>query len=197
MRLSKNIKAAILNAAIAKSGIKDREAAIRSRYAAWAEAVRVLALPAELEDAMLRLINEAKPIIKKNPNFSITDGESHCIYTNVAGQSRKIYFNGCVDKDELTKSVYKRVAYYQTPIAGGHPLANELFEIDHDAAALKSEREQLTLSLQAVLDSVTTDTQLIKVWPEAVAFIPATERASSPQLPALPIADLNRMLGLP
>lgn len=41
MRLTKDIKTAILNAALKKSGVTDREAAIRNRYAEWAEAVRV------------------------------------------------------------------------------------------------------------------------------------------------------------
>lgn len=82
-------------------------------------------------------------------------------------------------------------------IEAGDQLVELLYAIDHDAAALKSEREQLTVSLRAVLDSVTTDKRLVEVWPEAVAFIPAAERAASPQLPALPISDLNRMIGLP
>ena len=82
-------------------------------------------------------------------------------------------------------------------IEADDPLTEQLYAIDHDAAALKSEREQLTVSLRAVLDSVATDKRLVELWPEAVAFIPAAERAASPQLPALPIADLNRMIGLP
>lgn len=199
MRLTKDIKTAILNAALKKAGITDRESAIRSRYAEWAEAVRVRYVTPEVDAA----IEEAKRIIKSaelmNPSYRVNDSTTNVMRVNVAGQSRRMYFNGSVNRsDGEPPSVYKRVpADGAVTLLADDPLTEQLYDIDHDAAALKSEREQLTVSLWAVLDSVTTDKRLVEVWPEAVAFIPAAERAASPQLPALPIADLNRMIGLP
>ena len=199
MKLNKQIKEAILNAALKKAGIPDREAAIRSRYAAWAEAVRVRYVTPEVEatieaakQAVNGIPNELQPSLRFNCDKLIE-------FANVAGQRRDVYFCGAIkysDRDATRKSVVCPAYGKVTLLAGDH-LTEQLYAIDHDAAALKSEREQLTMSLRAVLDSVTTDKRLVEVWPEAVAFIPVAERAASPQLPALPIADLNRMIGLP
>lgn len=192
MRLTKEIKTAIFNAALKKSGIPDREAAIKNRYAQWAEAVRVRYVTPEA----MALIDAAKAASSAVPeilrNYSFTPSRNYRITANVAGQSRDVYWNGefrYADKPEE-----KRVCPNErVTLLADDPLTEQLYAIDHDAAALKSEREQLW----AVLDSVTTDKRLVEVWPEAVAFIPAAERAASPQLPALPIADLNKMIGLP
>lgn len=196
MRLTKDIKTAILNAALKKAGIPDREAAIKNRYAQWAEAVRVRYVTPEamaLIDAA-RAASTAVPEILRN--YSFTSYRDYKITTNVAGQSRDVYWNG--EFRYANKPEERRVCPdTRVTLLADDPLTEQLYAIDHDAAALKSEREQLTVSLWAVLDSVTTDKRLVEVWPEAVAFIPAAERAASPQLPALPIADLNKMIGLP
>ena len=119
------------------------------------------------------------------------------MYANVGGQRRSIRFNGLQGYVE-GKDVGKiGPEDYHVELTGDDPLTTHLYAIDHDDKALKDEIEQLTASINAVLNSVTTDAQLIKVWPEAVAFIPAAEKARTPQLPALPIAELNKMIGLP
>lgn len=198
MKLNKTTRDAILNAALKKAGIPDREAAIRSRYAAWAETVRLRYVTTDIDAA----IEEAKRIIKPaelvNSSYRVNDSATNVMRVNVAGQSRRIYFNGSVGSDTIgVKSVYKRVPNDGSVVVLSGPTAEQLYSIDHDAKTVADDREQLTVSLRAVLDSVTTDKRLVEVWPEAVAFIPAAERAASPQLPALPIADLNRLIGLP
>lgn len=196
MRLTKDIKTAIFNAALKKSGIPDREAAIKNRYAQWAEAVRVRYVTPEA----MALIDAAKAASSAVPeilrNYSFAPSRNYRITANVAGQSRDVYWNG--EFSYADKPEERRVCPDErVTLLADDPLTEQLYAIDHDAAALKSEREQLTVSLWAVLDSVTTDKRLVEVWPESVAFIPAAERAASPQLPALPIADLNKMIGLP
>lgn len=196
MKLNKQIKEAILQSALKKAGIPDREAAIRNRYSDWAEAVRVRYVTPEamvLIDAA-RVASLAVPEMLRSYNF--TPERNYRITANVAGQSRDVYWNGAfryADKPEERRICPDT----RVTLLADDPLTEQLYAIDHDAAALKSEREQLTVSLRAVLDSVTTDKRLVEVWPEAVAFIPTAERAASQQLPALPIADLNRMIGLP
>lgn len=193
MKLSKKIKEAILQAALKKAGIPDREAAIRSRYADWAEAVRVRYVTPEVMSA----ISHVKEIVEALPKClqaSLSIAKGFEIYrVNVAGQTRSQHYG---EYDFKGRSV-NRISPVGITLLADDPLTEQLYAIDHDDAALKSEREQLTVSLWAVLDSVTTDKRLVEVWPEAVAFIPTAERAASPQLPALPIADLNRMIGLP
>lgn len=195
MRLTKDIKTAILNAALKKAGIPDREAAIKNRYAQWAEAVRLRYVTPEVMTA-INHIKEAIETLPKCLQASLIIAKDYEIYrVNVAGQTRSQHY-GEYNMEGRSVSRISPAAGTVTLLADD-PLTEQLYAIDHDAAALKSEREQLTVSLWAVLDSVTTDKRLVEVWPEAVAFIPADERAASPQLPAMPIADLNKMIGLP
>jgi hypothetical protein len=49
---------------------------------------------------------------------------------------------------------------------------------------------------QGILNSVTTAKRLIEVWPEIASFVP-TEQATSRNLPALQVDELNRILGVP
>jgi len=197
MKLNKQIREAILQAALKKAGIPEKQSAIRARYAAWAETVRVLDMPPEMEAEIERIKALVRPISVKNPNVSFMDDHTNGLRVNVAGMTRKIYFNGNADLDDRTPTVYKRAHYHLRALAGDNPLVEQLHAIDHDATALNSEIEQLKVSLWAVLNSVGTDKKLVEVWPEAVAFIPAAEKVSTPQLPALPIAELNKLIGLP
>lgn len=200
MRLNKQVKEAILNAALKKAGIPDREAAIKNRYAQWAEAVRVRYVTPLALAAFDTMVSAAKDIpegvLYERPSLNTECGIRNA---NVAGQSRDVFFNGVLSYPDLSKDRLSRPApsYGTVTLLADDPLTEQLYAIDHDAKALTSEREQLTVSLWAVLDSVTTDKRLVEVWPEAIAFIPAAERAATVQLPALPIADLNKMIGLP
>jgi hypothetical protein len=196
MRLTKVIKDAIAASALEKAGIPAREMAIRSRYAQWAEAIRLRYVTPEalalIEAA--RAASTAVPDLLRSYAFSPERGYRVCV--NVAGQVREVYWNGadrwCDKPDERRICPDSRLTLEQ-----GDPLVDQLYSIDHDAAALRDEKERLNLSIRAVLNRVPTDKKLIEVWPEAVAFIPAAEKAATVNLPALPIADLNRMIGLP
>lgn len=197
MKLNKTIKEAILNAALKKAGIPEKKAAIRARGAELAEIVRSRFLTPADEKTILDAKKLLEPVSKKHPDVSVHDTHYSGMPVNVAGQKRVFYFNGNIDHDDSTPSVSKRRPYYCSVLQADDPLTERLYVIDHDIQMLKAEIEHLTAALWAVLNSVTTDTKLIEIWPEAVAFIPAAEKANTPQLPALPIADLNKMLGLP
>ncbi len=200
MRLSKTIRQAIHDAAMAKAGVPEKKLAIRQRYADWAEAVRVRYVTPEVQQLVqaARDSSAAVPGFIKDRAFRFTEN-SAIEKANVAGQSRTVYFCGALnynDRDDSRRSIMAP-GYGGVTLTADDPLTEQLFQIDHDAEQLKAEVEQLSLSLWAVLNSCHTDTKLIELWPEAVAFIPAAEKASQPQLPALPIADLNKMIGLP
>lgn len=198
MRLSKQVKQAIFDAAVVKAGIPAKQAAIRSRYADWAEAVRVRYITPEVEALIsaAEAASEAVPVWCKSRSFSQVENAG-IMYANVGGQRRSIRFNGLLHYSE-GKDVH-RIApdNYHVELTADDPLTEQLYAIDHDADKLKAEIEQLSVSLWAVLNSVSTDKRLIEVWPEAIAFIPAAEKASASNLPALPIADLNKLIGLP
>ncbi len=200
MKLSKLTKEAILNAALKKAGIPEKKAAIRARYAAWAEAVRLLYVtPKELElIEKARQASESVLSVLKYQSFRVQTNNA-IESANIGGQRRTVYFCGALDHQERNRDQKYVVApeSYSVTLAADHELTQQLYAIDHDNKSLHREIEQLTASLWAVLSSVNTDKRLIEVWPEAVAFIPAAEKANTPQLPALPIAELNKLIGLP
>lgn len=196
MKLNKSIKEAILNAALKKAGISEKRAAIRVRYAAWAESVRTqFATPevAEKIKAAEELLKDIHPKLYAKVNVN----SDPFLKINAGGQTRVIYWCGSEKYSNAKEPELKLVTPYDLAIPADGTLAQQLYAIDHSEEALEIEVQQLTLSLWAVLNSVTTDKKLIEIWPEAVAFIPAAEKANTPQLPSLPIAELNKLIGLP
>jgi len=194
MKLNNQIKKAILEAALKKAGINDRENLIQARYNAWAESVRVRYVTPEV----MELVNKIKDLMSKVPDCiadqSFGFKTDYEIYrANVAGQTRTVKYG------EVNQygSLVKRITPAEVVLLADDPLSIELHLIDADAEKLKSDKEQIIVSATAVLNSATTDKKLIELWPEAIAFIPAAEKAAKPSLPALPIAELNKMIGLP
>lgn len=199
MKLNKTIRTAIVEAAMSKAGIDAKRDLIRLHYAQWAEEVRLRYVTPE-KLALIEAAEKASDAVDQNivygnfrPNFS------RAIETaNVAGQTRTVYYDGSLRYNSNSfKNTEIKLSPTNVVLCADDPLTEKLYEIDHWAANLESEIEQLSASLWAVLNSVSTDTKLVEIWPEAMAFIPAAEKANTPQLPALPIADLNKMLGLP
>lgn len=192
MKLSKRTRQAILTAALEKSGINDRRAAIKARYGEWAEAARVCNVP----DNAARILGHADAVIEvlpKNLEVRVSARTARGIDAIVAGQRRIIYWTGAFKFDDAAPS---RICPQDIVIAAGSMLADQLHAIDADAEKLAQDVEQLTVSIMAVLNSVQSEQQLIKTWPEAAEFLPAVAESSGPQLPALQIAELNKMIGL-
>lgn len=194
VKLTNSIKQAILAAALKKAGINDRESLIEARYNAWAESVRVRYVTPEV----MELVDQIKNLMSKVPDC-ISDQSfgfktDYEIYrANVAGQTRTVKYG------EVNQygSLVKRITPEGVILTADDHLSIQLHLIDSDAEKLKSDKEQIIVSATAVLNSATTDKKLIDLWPEAIAFIPAAEKAANPNLPALPIAELNKMIGLP
>lgn len=194
MKLTNAIKQAIVEAALKKAGINDREKLIQARYNAWAESVRVRYVTPDV----MALVEQIKQLMSKIPE-SIAEPTlgfkvDYEIYrANVAGQTRTVMY-GEVDEEGYR---VKRITPEGVVLSADDPLTTELHLIDADSEKLKSDKEQIMVSAKAVLNSATTDKKLIELWPESIAFIPAAEKAARPNLPALPIAELNKMIGLP
>lgn len=81
-------------------------------------------------------------------------------------------------------------------ITADHPLAVRFFELENIGKDIETRRIELRTKVRAALNSVNTVAQLLKVWPEAAELLPKTV-APKPNLPAIPVADLNALVGLP
>jgi hypothetical protein len=81
----------------------------------------------------------------------------------------------------------------QHVIGADDPLTKQWLEHRARAQGLRQRINEARAAIRGALASMRTFKQLKQHWPEAAAMLPAPEQ---PQLPALPIQKLNRMLEL-
>lgn len=196
MRLTNQIKQQIIDAAIAKAGIPAEEKALRLRRAAWAEAVRVDALGSELAgkiEEVTMLVREtlaAIPEALRSGGVGIVHRKE--MYVNVAGVTAYAYFNG--QTGGRGDAVSKPAIHSHTLLAD-NPLVDAFYALDHARVDLGKKRDSIEASVTSALANIHTDTRLLKVWPEAAELLPTEVKKVN--LPALPTADLNALIGLP
>lgn len=78
-----------------------------------------------------------------------------------------------------------------------HDFTQRYAKLKEEREALRNQRAEAERSATAVMDNVTTLKKLIEVWPEVEPFArDFLVSAQSGTLPALPIGDLNKRLGL-
>lgn len=77
-----------------------------------------------------------------------------------------------------------------------HSLCVRHFEIKKEEEQLDTEKTRAKSGITAILESVRTVQKLYEVWPECEPFIKDYLSSTNAMLPALPIADINLMLGL-
>lgn len=103
-------------------------------------------------------------------------------YTNVSfGTARRIKY---VDKGRCAKQYDAK-----------HSLSHRHHELEARRKELKAQRKDLELKVMATLKSVTTVKRLYEVWPESRQFTDGISFEIA-NLPALPVKELNRLLGI-
>ena len=200
MRMTNAIREQIIDNAVKKAGFPERAESIRQRRAAWAEAVRIDSLGgAEAAEAIEKLQDELNEIYQRIPKN--LRNKNLCLHTdyeiyrlNIAGLSYRMKFNGCQGFNEC-EQIY-RICPNEHVLHADNPLTAEFHEIEGFQEKYCSELDNLRQSVRAAVESVTTTEKLLKVWPESAELLP-TEVAPKSQLPALPVVDLNKMIGLP
>jgi hypothetical protein len=73
-------------------------------------------------------------------------------------------------------------------------MVEEFRALDAARTALTEKRAQLKESLKRTVYSTSSLRKLIEMWPEVEGFLPGSLSAPKPQLPALPVGDLNNAL---
>lgn len=108
------------------------------------------------------------------------------------------------------QDVFTHVHFDRRPIAAKHdyscckvydakdPLCLEWVELKRTEDQLEKEKRKAEVDIGVVLDQVTTLKRLLKIWPEVEPWVkdfaePPVDRTN---LPALPISELNKTLGL-
>lgn len=193
-RLNKSIREAIIANAVKKSNYAERIAKIVSERMEWAERVRIADMPRGMTEKADAAFLEVKRALKDIPEeyVSATRTRRAYMYTNVAGCRIHAYFSGDANSE---KHVYKFAPSHPT-ITADDPLADEFHAIEKRSEAAAQYKISLRTNVSAMVNSVTTIEKLLKVWPEAAELLPKAS-TPAPQLPAVQLADLNAMIGLP
>lgn len=188
-RLNNHLRDQIVTAALAKSGNTAAIAATKTRRQEWAEAVRLSALGdmgAKLE-ALVKRVEKLEQEIPDDyrSNYSVIRTRGH-LTLNCAGLTVR------VNEWEGMK-----VAPEAHTLLAGDPLVQQFHDICAEEITNEAQKDKVEASVSAAVNSVTTVAKLLKLWPEAKELLPAYVEESKVQLPALQVADLNNLVGLP
>jgi hypothetical protein len=126
-----------------------------------------------------------------------------CHRVNVAGQRREWRFNGTAENTGVLTSLLRLPADEWREIGvlrmdKHEALINRIAEYDAMSKKLNEERGKAESTLNALLKSLRTVEALKEAWPEGHRFYKGVKAAvpTPPGLPAVAMADLNKMLGV-
>ena len=188
-RLNTHIRDTIISNALEKSGNKARRDATAKRRQIWADAVRVSALGPDAAKIEL-IVAKADKLAAELPEgyrsgYSIASTRGN-LTLNCAGLTVRV---NEWDGMKLSPSTHTLLA--------DDPLVQEFHDICSEEKANAESWEAVKTSVKAAVHSVTTVAKLLKIWPEAKELLPTYVEESKDQLPAIQVADLNKLVGLP
>lgn len=213
-RLTKAIKEKIVHNALVKAGVFERDAKNAEARAKLADACRIEALGGEAQiKKMVKLKDQMEKLRKEfleiKGNASTSSG-----YSNFHTQARiRVAFGGMqvvlnysggteveTSRDFQGKSVQLSPApnsrYTALTLAHDHPLAQDWEAIEAEQKIINDIRENIETNTWAMINSFTTDTKLLKEWPEVAELLPKDIGVSA-NLPSVNVNSLNEMIGIP
>jgi len=188
-RLTVNIRNEILAAAQTKSGNRAKLEATSLKRKEWAEQVRMAAIgdnAMEL-DAIDKKVEKLRASI---PDLFRGDGDSirKRGYLNLNCAGLRVHVNEW-DGDKVSPREFTLTA--------DHALVQQFHDILAEEKSNTESWEKVKASVNAATGAVTTVKALLKAWPEAKELLPENIEEAKSQLPAIQVADLNALVGLP
>lgn len=189
-RITNALREKIIKNALSKSGYVAERKAHDEKRAAWDEAVRIEAVGGEDEVKRLQKIQEHYEAQQKTLPEDLRGGcyaveHRSSALLNLAGARVSLSFGD-----------YK-ISYYSMTIGADNPLVQQFYDLEAEKKRLEDKRETLEAQLRATLCKFSTLKKLVEAWPESAELLPETLPESKSNLPALPVADLNKLVGLP
>lgn len=191
-RISNALIDKIIDNALAKAGItKALEDWAAARFA-WIEQVRLAVngmTDAQIEAAVAKVKKayDAIPEHMRDTLYRVAYKRTH-LNVNLAGANLQLWF----PNDES-----RFVPNSRQVITADSPLCQQF----HDQETLKKELDDKAITVRAQVRAackqVTTVKKLLDAWPEVKELLPAELEESKINLPALVVADLNALIGLP
>jgi hypothetical protein len=190
-RITTALKDAVVKNAVAKSGITGELEAIKIKRFAWAERVRIEVIGGPEKSAEYSKINAEASIAysalpqEMKDHSNIVERRSS-FYVNLAGLSVTVKLNG-----------YSEAPNNRMAITASSPLCQEFHDIEAEEKAAVERGTIIENQVRATLDKFGTIKRLVEAWPEVVELLPPITSAPKSNLPAIQVADLNKLVGLP
>ena len=186
-RLTNSIKEQIISKAIQKSHIPEKEKLFRVKEVLLAEEVRVFKIGGA--DVVNKVEKAATAI------FDLTSDLPTSVLSNPFVTHTSLYISGYSKYLQLGE--YKICASGSVCLERNSDLYLRIGKFFDGRDTLATERKNLEAEIDGILSQCTTDTKLLKIWPESKELLEGLIQAPVLNPPALPIDDLNKKLGLP
>ena len=200
IRLNASLRDKIINNALLKSGVLDEEKQHKIAMCEFAKKVRVAGFGGE---------DKSKLIDEKLAQLEQVEVDIHkagygCLYINY-NRSNDIYpaFNGLRVRLPYGYDEEGKYLFLPTPsndkclFSATDHLSIEFTELEAKGKSINKKKDDLKTTVTSILNSVSTTKRLIEVWPEAKELLPDSVEKEITGLPALQIADVNKLIGLP
>ena len=186
MRLTTIVKDQIIRNALKAAGIYKRREALDATENKLAERARVIKLGGTAKVNTLEKLELKYNAMLKSMNLSRYHNYSHRIQVSSVTGGYHLMLS-------FATSNWCTSGALQLEI--DTPLMKSILKWSEDTKQLNDERDTIKSDVRTLLNSVTTDKQLLKIWPEAVELLPP--EATKTQLPSVATDQLNKLLRLP
>lgn len=101
------------------------------------------------------------------------------------------------EKEKRVPAKHDRYSAVAKIFPGDHKLTQQYLDLSKQQKELNAQYKETREQIKAILYSVTTLKRLQEVWPECEPFIKDMLITKKPALPAVPVKEVNKSLGLP
>ena len=190
-RITNNMRDHIVTQALKKSGVTAGRAALKEKRFDWAERCRIKVLGGRCSAREYAEVNrQANAAYEKLPTWMRE-------HNRIAKRGKSFYLNlgGLSLTVELRD--YVEVPTNRQVIEADQPAYQEFYDLKGEEDDLDKRADEVSAQVRAVIGKFTTVAQLLNAWPEAAELLPPIPQPVKSQLPAIPVADLNKLVGLP
>jgi hypothetical protein len=191
-RLNKEKKIQIIENAVKASGIEKEVEKLVARRAEFAEQLRLRAMGGQ-SNIDLFVKNSVTGALHSNTEVRFISNKK---------ERHSLCFHGRMGRWNSLRKYSSEPDVKSYPVPQGYfPLTaaeqKKYSAIEKEESRLHEKLSSIIQAVKPVVFSVTTEKRLIEVWPESAELIPKSEEDTTKNLPALPIKEINLLVGLP
>lgn len=191
-RITNAMKDHIVQKALEKSGITAALAAEKEKRFDWIERARIEVLGGKAKAKEYDAINA-----KFQKQYDDLPRDLRGIARSLINESSTLRLNLAGANLRLKMRGYAVAPSDQRAITADNPLCQEFYNLEAELESLNKRNADVRFQVRATIDKFGTVKRLLEAWPEAKELLPAEAPQAKSQLPAVPVADLNKLVGLP